>query len=184
MKKFKQFLVEYSPQEVARRNREDELKSKLEELMRDYRLDDFPIKPSSKPFSELDDLLKTIGSKTSPESTSQTLPGMDLTAELGQTAEKIDAINDPTRGGQTGIFGKPGNTGSNQKPSTPPWTPPTTPPWTPYKPYDKNEGRKPCLCCGGKGYTNDGNSVKKFMITCSCCGGSGFERYREKEHYK
>lgn len=112
------------------------------------------------------------------------LPGMDLTADLGQTPEKIDAINDPTRGGQTGIFGKPGNTGSNQKPSTPPWTPPSTPPWTPYKPYDKNEGRKPCLCCGGKGYTIAGNSVKKFMITCSCCGGSGFERYREKEHYK
>ena len=180
MKRFKKFLVEYSPQEVDRRLREDERKRKLEELMRDYRLDDFPSKPSSK----LDDLLKTIGSKTSPEFTPQTLPGMDLTAELGQTPEKIDAINDPTRGGQSGTFGKPGNTESNQKPSTPSQTLPTTPKIPGLKPYDKNKGRLPCLCCGGKGYTNDGNSVKKFMITCSCCGGSGFQRDREQEHYK
>lgn len=111
---------------------------------------------------------------------SDTLPGMDLTAELGQTPEQIDSMNDPTRGGQTGIFGKPGNTGSNQKPNTSSQTPFVIPS-TPIDLYDKNKGRVPCSCCGGKGYTNNGNNVKRFLETCSCCGGSGFARDREPD---
>lgn len=158
MKRFKKFLIEYSPQEVDRRLREAEQKRRFEEKLKEIRF------------------------QSPDEPTSQTLPGMDLTAELGQTSEKIDAINDPTRGGQTGIFGKPGNTGSNQKPNTPPQTPPTTPPWTPYKPYDKNKDSERCGCCNGKGRVFVPNlgggmrlSIDSFE-TCPCCGGSGLKK--------
>jgi len=109
------------------------------------------------------------------------LPGMDLTAELGQTPEQIDAINDPTRGGQTGIFGKPGNTGSNQKPNTPPQIP-YKPYESPFKPYDKNKGREPCGCCDGEGrvYVPErwrrGPLSKDAFETCHCCRGSGLKK--------